>query len=314
MNARLYDPLYGRFLSPDPFVQTPDFSQNFNRYSYALNNPLKYTDEDGEFFIWSISGSGIQLGVNFGYFGFGLFFSWSNWSVGAYFEEGLRMGGNGLGFGVSSQQRIGYSFANHGIITGFDITARASLLWLNVSASYSFTFSIKKVNGASQSVIDTSLGISVGKSLGNNVISSIGFGSTYDYSKNFTTGTDSHKLKLGVSLSSKVPDLSADASLAVNYTYSWETGKAYESSHGMELDFSASGRVPKKGASKSVDSSIFEDISFADFKREGYLPKYKIMPMERKPFEFKTSNALAIWNFGNTLREKKQKQKYDDKK
>lgn len=314
MNARLYDPLYGRFLSPDPFVQTPDFSQNFNRYSYALNNPLKYTDEDGEFFTWSISGSGIQLGVNFGYFGFGLFFSWSNWSVGAYFEEGLRMGGNGLGFGVSSQQRIGYSFANHGIITGFDITARASLLWLNVSASYSFTFSIKKVNGASQSVIDTSLGISVGKSLGNNVISSIGFGSTYDYSKNFTTGTDSHKLKLGVSLSSKVPDLSADASLAVNYTYSWETGKAYESSHGMELDFSASGRVPKKGASKSVDSSIFEDISFADFKREGYLPKYKIMPMERKPFEFKTSNALAIWNFGNTLREKKQKQKYDDKK
>ena len=49
MNARLYDPLYGRFLSPDPYVQAPDFSQNFNRYSYALNNPLKYTDEDGEF-------------------------------------------------------------------------------------------------------------------------------------------------------------------------------------------------------------------------------------------------------------------------
>lgn len=49
MNARLYDPLVGRFLSPDPYVQAPDFTQNFNRYSYALNNPLKYTDESGEF-------------------------------------------------------------------------------------------------------------------------------------------------------------------------------------------------------------------------------------------------------------------------
>jgi len=43
MNARLYDPALGRFLSPDPYVQAPDFSQNFNRYSYCLNNPLKYT-------------------------------------------------------------------------------------------------------------------------------------------------------------------------------------------------------------------------------------------------------------------------------
>ena len=50
MNARLYDPVLGRFLSPDPYVQSPDFSQNFNRYAYALNNPLKYTDESGEFF------------------------------------------------------------------------------------------------------------------------------------------------------------------------------------------------------------------------------------------------------------------------
>ena len=48
MNARLYDPVLGRFMSPDPYVQAPDFSQNFNRYAYALNNPLKYTDESGE--------------------------------------------------------------------------------------------------------------------------------------------------------------------------------------------------------------------------------------------------------------------------
>lgn len=50
MNGRLYDPALGRFLSPDNYVQMPDFSQSFNRYSYCLNNPLKYTDPDGEWF------------------------------------------------------------------------------------------------------------------------------------------------------------------------------------------------------------------------------------------------------------------------
>ena len=49
MNGRLYDLVVGRFLSPDNYVQMPDNTQNFNRYSYALNNPLKYTDPDGEF-------------------------------------------------------------------------------------------------------------------------------------------------------------------------------------------------------------------------------------------------------------------------
>jgi len=48
MNARLYDPLVGRFLSPDPFVQAPGFTQSFNRYSYAWNNPLKFIDPSGE--------------------------------------------------------------------------------------------------------------------------------------------------------------------------------------------------------------------------------------------------------------------------
>lgn len=52
MNGRVYDPLLGMFLSPDPFVQAPDFTQNFNRYSYCLNNPLMYTDPSGNEFKW----------------------------------------------------------------------------------------------------------------------------------------------------------------------------------------------------------------------------------------------------------------------
>ncbi|MDB4582941.1 FG-GAP-like repeat-containing protein [Draconibacterium sp.] len=47
MNGRLYDPIVGRFLEPDPAVQNTFSTQNLNRYSYCLNNPLKYTDPTG---------------------------------------------------------------------------------------------------------------------------------------------------------------------------------------------------------------------------------------------------------------------------
>ena len=54
MNGRLYDPVVGRFLSPDPYVQDPTNSQSFNRYSYCLNNPLKYNDPSGDKWDWTI--------------------------------------------------------------------------------------------------------------------------------------------------------------------------------------------------------------------------------------------------------------------
>ena len=47
-NARLYDPYLARSLSVVPYIQDPTNPQNFNRYSYCLNNPLKYTDPSGE--------------------------------------------------------------------------------------------------------------------------------------------------------------------------------------------------------------------------------------------------------------------------
>lgn len=69
MEARLYDPMLGRFLSPDPYVQAPDSPQNFNRYSYCLNNPLIYSDPTGEWFgiddlIIGAIGGIVNLGVN----------------------------------------------------------------------------------------------------------------------------------------------------------------------------------------------------------------------------------------------------------
>ncbi|MDY0989668.1 RHS repeat-associated core domain-containing protein [Flavobacterium sp. CFBP9031] len=49
MNGRLYDPKLHRFLQPDNYVQEPYNTQNYNKYAYVLNNPLKYTDPSGEF-------------------------------------------------------------------------------------------------------------------------------------------------------------------------------------------------------------------------------------------------------------------------
>jgi hypothetical protein len=53
----MYDPVIGRFLSPDPYVPNMSHSQDFNRYSYARNNPLKYTDPTGEFVCVIIIGA-----------------------------------------------------------------------------------------------------------------------------------------------------------------------------------------------------------------------------------------------------------------
>jgi len=47
MNGRVYDPLLGRCMTAHPFVQSPNFLQSFNRYSYVFNNPLRAVDPEG---------------------------------------------------------------------------------------------------------------------------------------------------------------------------------------------------------------------------------------------------------------------------
>ena len=47
MNARIYDPAIGRFMSPDDIIPDAFNGQSYNRYSYVDNNPLSYTDPTG---------------------------------------------------------------------------------------------------------------------------------------------------------------------------------------------------------------------------------------------------------------------------
>lgn len=76
MNGRLYDPKLHRFLQPDNYVQDPSNTQNFNRYGYCYNNPLKFSDPSGEFFwaaplIYAAVNLGVDMVINKGNMNFG---------------------------------------------------------------------------------------------------------------------------------------------------------------------------------------------------------------------------------------------------
>jgi len=121
MNGRVYDPLTAQFFSPDPYVQSLDNWLNYNRYSYCLNNPLIYTDPDGEsFWIFpyiSFDKGGISFGISVG-IGFGPKFGISA-SVGYSTGDKSFTATAGASFGPANAY-IGYN-SNAGFITGAGI-------------------------------------------------------------------------------------------------------------------------------------------------------------------------------------------------
>jgi len=115
MNGRLYDPLVGRFLSPDPYVQMPDYTQNLNRYSYALNNPLRYTDPDGEFIVAAII-VGAVVGA---YIGGAAAEGWE-YNPGKWAWDGDTWAGIGLGTVIGGAAGVGFYYAAPALAnTGF---------------------------------------------------------------------------------------------------------------------------------------------------------------------------------------------------
>ncbi len=102
MNARLYDPLLGRFLSPDPYVQAPEHSQSFNRYSYCMNNPLVIVDRDGElWFVPIIAGAFIGAAFSAATYTAMVVFTPMKWN-GSDFWRAIGMGALGGALGGAS--------------------------------------------------------------------------------------------------------------------------------------------------------------------------------------------------------------------
>jgi len=89
MNGRMYDPVIGRMLSPDNNIQLANFSQNYNRYSYALNNPLKFTDPDGEFLFEVFVGLAINAGINTLFSNKPVFEGWAGAAFGGFMTNGI---------------------------------------------------------------------------------------------------------------------------------------------------------------------------------------------------------------------------------
>ena len=68
--ARFYDPYLNRFLSPDSIVPDPYNPLDWDRYSYARNNPLRYTDPDGHLPIIPlliIGGIALMKAIDYGW-------------------------------------------------------------------------------------------------------------------------------------------------------------------------------------------------------------------------------------------------------
>jgi RHS repeat-associated protein len=63
MNGRINDPLIGRFMSADPFIQALENLQSYNRYAYVMNNPLTLTDPSGYFSLRKVFRAVVVIAV-----------------------------------------------------------------------------------------------------------------------------------------------------------------------------------------------------------------------------------------------------------
>ena len=62
LNSRYYDPIIGRFISPDSLgYLNPSMIDGLNLYAYSLNNPIIFVDPTGHAPWWSWLISGLQL-------------------------------------------------------------------------------------------------------------------------------------------------------------------------------------------------------------------------------------------------------------
>ncbi len=94
--ARYYDPVLGRFISPDTIVPSATDPQTLNRYAYVYNNPIIYTDPSGNFGFFAA----IVIGAIVGTVSSGI---QSDWDIGATLTGAAIGGASGaVGFGVGS--------------------------------------------------------------------------------------------------------------------------------------------------------------------------------------------------------------------
>lgn len=151
MNARFYDPLNGRMLRPDNFISDPSNSQAYNRFSYAYNNPLTFTDPDG-----NVPVAAVLIGVAFGMYTGGSmanggqlnpakwdFNSGRTWS---YMVAGGLVGGVSGGIGAQIAQGGGFMANTMGIVFTSYSNSLGTALYTGGRSGMSVSFGIASYN------------------------------------------------------------------------------------------------------------------------------------------------------------------------
>ncbi len=149
MNGRIYDPMLGRFLQADPFVQSPKNSQSLNRYTYVYNNPLSYTDPSGYFSLkrfFKKWGRVIVAAVA-SYFTYG---AASTWAAG--WLAGSTLAGNSIAIGSIAGAASGFvgGAIISGSLSGAVKGAFAGAIVGGIAGYYGDTYNLSRV--ASESI------------------------------------------------------------------------------------------------------------------------------------------------------------------
>jgi len=184
-NFSLYDPALGRMLSPDNYIPNPHNPQAYNRYSYALNNPLKYVDPDGEFIFtalavitgqwWALP---IAIGADLGMWQGGslangtinpLKWDYSSGKTWRYMAAGAAVGAASAFVGWAIATEGGFMANTMGIVTSSYINSLGTSIYTGGKTDVSVSF------GAGSYNFDTGKFRYVGKK-GNSALENIGYG------------------------------------------------------------------------------------------------------------------------------------------
>jgi RHS repeat-associated protein len=134
MNGRVYDPVIGRFIQPDNVIQAPDNLQNYNRYAYCFNNPLKFNDPSGHY----------GEDPTYGYYASGYSFGASAYGSTSYLGYTANYSASWSQSGYSSvtydAQNITYSFGSSWS-TSYGVSFQDQYVSWSQSVSFSGSFS-----------------------------------------------------------------------------------------------------------------------------------------------------------------------------
>ncbi len=155
LNARLYDPFIGRFLSADPVYDSSRSIFGFNPYIYGNNCPSMYVDPDGDF-PWIIVGAALIGG------GINLYANRDHvenlWQGLSYFGVGAAGGGAAMAFPEAAFWiNGGVTMANSALSQGF-ADGWDTINWGHVAFEGIVSMGIERFTGPLQQNISNWIG------------------------------------------------------------------------------------------------------------------------------------------------------------